>query len=140
MSRPEPADKNDDRSGRDVSTRQHALIVELLAGHNLTDAARRANVSLATAKRWKQQEAFVTALREAQSDRLRQTTAILSLFGRDAALILRRAADDKNVPDAVRVRAATVLLREARAYVEISDLEQRLSDLEATVVRREGIE
>lgn len=137
MSRSDTATKKTDR---DLTPKQHDVLLALLSGHSQANAAKKGGVGVATVKRWLRLPEFREALRDLQADRIRQTTNVLVGFGVDGALLLRKMADDATAPHSVRVRAAAVLLRESREHLQLADLEQRLSDLEATVTRREGLE
>lgn len=98
---------------------------------SMREIAAAAAVSERTLRRWsREDEAFITAIREAQADTLRRTTTQLQAAATVAVRILRELAEDDQIPPSVRVTACARLLEGAVRYRETTDLEDRILALE----------
>lgn len=113
-----------------VTLKQRMAIAALLADGDVSKAAAAAGVSRQTLYRWQRDDAFVAALREAESEAWRNLTRRMAGMGDAAANALSAAlADDQ--PIAVRLRAVALLTERGPALLELVDLEARIAALEA---------
>jgi len=96
--------------------------------------ANYADVNPSTVHRWKRDEQFQQAIRELQGQTLADATA--RLVGEQDASIntLAELRDDPESPPQVRRGSARDLLEYAQRYVELQDLEARLSSLEEKIL------
>lgn len=122
--------------GENLTRKQETLLSALLSAPTLAAAARTANTSEATARRW----LALPIVRRAWLDLRRQTvdaalTTIQTATG-DAVETLR-ACMAVDMPPGVRVRAATAILDTAVRAVELSDLATRLDELEAALAAQQ---
>ena len=110
---------------------QEALIAALLAGQKIEAAAKTANISERTAYRWQKSPAFQAALKTAQHTLFNEKLNILKAGVGVALFTLQRNMSDKgNAPASTQVRAAQIWLEQAIALHKMTELEQRLVEIE----------
>lgn len=121
----------------------------LLSGKTVTAAARAAGVSRASVHNWLADDprflAFYNEARREMSDAIQQSVRLLSAT---ALVTLRRMLTRRSVPDAVKLKAATVVLGLANRPVEgptdpedaanLIGKRDRVRGIDRTCARREG--
>ncbi len=123
---------NKRRPGATERGRWAAAIAALLVEPTYDAAARRAGVSPATLRRWMRRPPFLRLWRRARRAVVEHAIAQLQQ-ATDAAVTTLKKHLSTGVP-AVEVRAAVAILDRAAAGVEKVDLEERLAELELTVL------
>jgi hypothetical protein len=122
-----------------VSTKKTRALTGLMAGETITSAAMSADVSRSTLCRWLLQPDFRQTLTAERS-------AALSVVGRkllclgDAAVDSLASVLATSENDAVRVRAAEAGLNLLLRYAEITDISERLSEVERRLTTAYGRE
>lgn len=118
-------------NGAQLTPQQQRTIAALLSSRNVREAAKQAQVSERALYRWLATDAFVAALRKAESDLLDAATRRL-LTMQDGALDTLESLIKAGalVEDPVRLRAALGILGHALKLREMRDIESRLSALE----------
>jgi hypothetical protein len=114
----------------ELTQRQRRMIAELLAQPNIGAACEAAGVGRTTLARWLRTPEFKQAMAEAQSDHLAATTRTL-LAGQSAALKTLGDLLDAANPPGVRRQAAVDWLGLSQKFLELHDLVERISRLEA---------
>ena len=121
-----------------LSAKQTAAIAALLdpAYSSVTAAAAAANVPLRTMHRWFGDEAFVTALRQAEGAALDAATMRLVSVVTPAVHVFVNIMADKSNPPGVRLRAAQMVIDSTVRLRELRNVEMRLAALEAAYVNK----
>lgn len=114
-----------------LTPHQTRAIVALLDNRTIGEAADFAGVAERTLYRYLADDAFKVKLREAQTLAIEAAVSLLSGEARAAAETLAEIHRDKEVPAAVRVQAARVVLVENLKIREQHELAQRIAELEA---------
>jgi hypothetical protein len=113
--------------GRQDRKREQAIAALLECG-TLAEAAQRAKVSVRTLKVWLKEPGFLGAYRAAKRQLTEHAIGVLQEAAALAAATLRRSLRGGKVAD--RIRAALGILRHAVDAVELTDLRQRVEELE----------
>ena len=123
-----------DDTPKKLSTRQMRGVTAVLKHGGLTEAAHEAGIPLATLKRWNLQPAFRQAVQDAQDDARRDAARYLSYHCLKAAscLVAALTADDSTWQS--KIRAAQCILEQAQKWLELEEIEKRLSELEGKVL------
>jgi hypothetical protein len=120
---------------RRKSTRsQEAAIVALLAEPTHTAAARAAGISLATLQRWLSMPAFLAAYRAARRQVVEQAVAQSQRAAGEAIETLRANLTAQRPAD--QIRAARAVIDYALRGLEVTDLVERVAELERVVAER----
>lgn len=121
-----------------LSAKQTAAIAALLdpAHSSVTAAAKAAGVPLRTMHRWFGDEAFVTALRQAEGEALDAATMRLVSVVTPAVHVFVNIMADKSNPPGVRLRAAQMVIDSTVRLRELRNVEMRLAALEAAYVNK----
>lgn len=130
------AKKRPDMTGNDqnkLTPKQEQLIEALLAGHNITVAAKVSSIGDKTARRWLKQEAFQAAYKSAQKALFNQALTGLMLKVDKAIETLERNMRSEEAPASTQVRAAQIILEQAVSSFRMSELEQRVEELKQRV-------
>ena len=112
------------------SAREAALIVELLAGKSVADAAAAIHVSKRTVFRMKARESFQHAYTQAKGELLDGAIAKLHSHASDFISTLHTLATDPKAQPSARVQASREGLTALFKGIEIFDIADRLSKLE----------
>jgi len=121
-------------NGHKLTPRKTKALAALLEHPTISAAAEVAGVGQRTLTRWMaEDESFKQALTEAQTRALDQTISRLSAGGPLAADILVQIATDKYVPASVRVQAASRILSEQRAGINLVTLKNEIEELKRAV-------
>lgn len=114
-----------------LSRKAELLIAALLTERNDTEAAKKAGISASSLKRWRKDETFAKAYRDARA-RLVEGAVARLLNATDSAVdALERALTCGKA--GVEVRAALGLLSNALRGAELIDLADRIADLEKRI-------
>lgn len=119
------------RSSRKLSSKQLRALELLLEGGTQSDTAEAIGVSPRTLRRWISEDPeFQAELKDLSRSAL--AAASLSLVGSmDSAIAsLKNITSNESNPASIRVRAADITLAYALKYIEVMDIEQRLTELE----------
>lgn len=130
-----PAQENGDSQ---LSVKQERFIAALLAGNGIQIAANVAGVNEKTADRWLQLPHVQKAYKHAQQVVFDEAINLLITDISDARATLNSIMKDTSVPAGVRVRASQILLEKAIDLRKMSELEQKIADLEQRVQEQEG--
>jgi len=113
-----------------------ALLLALVCGMTVENAADRAGVSRRTATRRLADAEFCRRKRQMQADMVQRTLGMLTAGGIESAktlLTLQQPA----APPAVRLGAARSVLELGIKIREVTDLEERVAGLEAQVMLKQ---
>lgn len=114
----------------ELTPKQELLIEALLAGHNITLAAKVSGVADKTARRWLKLPHFKAAYKAAQKQVFDQALQGLMFKVEKAIHTLDRSMDSEDAPPGVQVRAAQLILEQAINVHKAEELEQRVIHLE----------
>lgn len=112
-----------------LSARHERAITALLTEQTHRDAAAKCGVSEATLRRWMQDDDFKAAYREARRQVVEHGVSVLQAACADAAKTLRRNLECGHA--ATEVSAAKAVLDQSVKGVELTDLQERVEQLEA---------
>ena len=120
------------REGPDgLSPAEYRFAEILSAGGTMKVAAAALGKSERTLRRWRQRPAVRAELRERVAEGLARAKLVLAAGTADAAAALVAMAANAEKPDSARIAAARGVLENAVRLGEMTDLDERLSDLEA---------
>jgi hypothetical protein len=126
------------RNGQSLPPNQQKALLALLEFPTTTAAAEAAGVGHRSLTRWlAEDEDFKQTLVEAQKCLLDMTITRLSRAGPMAADVLAEIACDKEAPPSVRVQAASRILSEQRAGMNIGILNDELDEIKRTIDEHE---
>lgn len=107
------------------------IVLALLAAGNVRAAAQTAGVSERTIRARLKEPDFNKLLTEIKSQAVQAATSALSDSMGEAVAVLRDVMIDTDNAAAVRLQAASEILRQALRFYSLADLEARISALEA---------
>ena len=113
------------------------IVLALLAAGNVRAAAQTAGVSERTIRARLKEPDFNKLLTEIKSQAVQTTTAALSDKLGEAVAVLRDVMTDTDNAAAVRLQAASEILRQALRFYSLTDIEARISALEASQMEDE---
>lgn len=113
--------------------RQLRILRALLTKNTVTAAAGAAGVGESTVYRALSDPVFRTALAQAEGEAVAAAGRKLTMLAETALDVVRDILTDPQAPDAVRVRAAELILSHLIRYREVIAFETRLADLEREV-------
>src|ERR1700735_3371583 len=116
--------------GAKFGRKKEEAVAAVLSQRNLEEAARVADVGVATLMRWQKLPEFQDALRRARREALSQTIGRLPQGAPAAATTLLKVMLDQNTPAATKVRAADSVMNHAIKAMELEDVLERLAKLE----------
>jgi transposase len=125
---------DDDEVGgaaEELTPKQTAVMVQLLAGAGAEQAAKTVGVGERTVWTWLSTPLFKNELRSRQRQALEGVTRKLQASSSKAVEALERVLGDPMAPHAAVVSAAKAVLDMAYRGVELGDLAERLEELEA---------
>jgi hypothetical protein len=117
--------------GQKLTRKQEEFIAALLVCPTVTQAAKQAGISEATSSRWRKDEAFAEAYRQARRQALDGVLSFLEQSMVGAVATLRTVMLAAETPAATKVRAALGLLELGLRASMLEDQEARLAALEA---------
>ena len=103
----------------------------LAAGAKQVDVAKRCGVDEATIHRWISEVEFSAALRKQTAENMRQSARLLQTAFDLAVQAMISALTDEDVSHAQKIRAANSVISNAAKWFAVTELDDRLSDLEA---------
>jgi phage terminase small subunit len=118
------------REEKQLSAKQEKLILELVAGKTIKDAAISACVNEKTAHIWLKQPAFKSALQAAKQELFDERLDMLKNGISIALKTLAKHMTDEDTPANVQVRAAQIWLEQALEVHKAAELVQRTVELE----------
>jgi hypothetical protein len=122
-------------TGGQLSGRQERVLLALLDTPSIKAAAAATGVNEKTVRRWLRQPEFQAAYRAARRAVVEETLALLQRIGAKAVAALHKnLACEK---PAVEVAAAVAILDRAIRGVELSDLAERVEELERDKERQQ---
>ena len=117
--------------GEKLSRKQELALANLLTCPSIADAAKQTGIGEHTLFRWLKDDAFAEAYMEARRQVVRHAIARVQQACTQAVETLQAIMGNPEAPASARVSAARTVLETAIKAVELEDLEQRLSVLEA---------
>lgn len=112
-----------------LTPQQEKAVVALVTSPSLETAAKVVGVTVRTLHRWKQEPDFVQALRTARTAIMESTTNRLRTASTSAVETLEELLSCAS--PSVRARAAEAILSHAFRAVELEDITERLTAIEA---------
>jgi len=109
---------------------QRRALAVWMTSRTVDDIAEAAGVSASTVYRWKQSPAFASALSQLQAAALADATSQLVREQSASITTLATLRDDTDAPPQVRRGASRDLLELSQRFIELTEIESRLSDLE----------
>lgn len=122
----------------ELSPKQNKFIQALLAGNTIIVAAKIAKIGERTAYTWLKLPYVQKAYKDAQHEAFNESLVVLMSGTDDALRVLRSLMNDSETPPAARIRAAQIWLEKAIDVHKMSELEQKVAELEQ--VLREGMQ
>ena len=110
--------------------RERALLLALLSGLTLRQAARKCGFSERSAQRYFAQPEFRAQLAGVDSDRVAALGRKLLQGAQRTGILLLQMVNDKTLKARDRISAARLVLESAMKLHELIDVGQRLTDLE----------
>jgi hypothetical protein len=116
--------------GSQLARKQDLAVAALMTERTFEDAARAADIGVATLRRWLRKPEFDAAFRQAKRQQLDQALARLPSLAGPAISALIRVMADQASPASSRVSAANVLLTQTLKVHQVDDLVGRILELE----------
>lgn len=113
-----------------LSVAQRKAVNALVAGQNITSAAKTAGVNERTVRRWHDSPAFATELRRADDEQMIEIARILNVASKSAVVLMITAMNDRSASLSLRLRAADSLMRYRLAFYDAITLTERVARLE----------
>jgi len=114
-----------------LNVRQRRVLSALLSEPTVKDAAKAAGVGRRTVYRYMAEPVFQAALRDAQGQMLRLAVARMAGLMEKALDVIGLDLEPGHDKAHIRLRAAALVLRHYPGLVEVHNLEERVSALEA---------
>lgn len=114
-----------------VTHHQERAVVALLTESTLQKAAESVGITAHTLNRWLAMPHFVEAYRKARREAFNQAIALTQRYSALAINTLAKVMLDANAPTSSKVSAAVAVLRFAREGIELEDIADRVTALEA---------
>lgn len=111
--------------------KRELAIAGLIECDSQTEAAKRAGIAARTLRAWMQEPDFIEAWRKARRRILESSIGRLQGVTADAVKALHSICLDKDASPSARVRAAAEILGFAMRGAEVTDLAERIEELEA---------
>lgn len=115
------------------TTGRDRFIIEVARGVSVTDAAETAGIGRATGFRMMDRDDVRAEVEQLRIDIRRSTVDLLAAASTDAVDVLVSISHDRDAQPAARVSAARTILSEARTYIEVEELRQRVDAIEQGV-------
>ena len=110
--------------------KQRIALEAILSGNSQREAARIAEVTEDTVRRWVREERFQAAMKAAESEMLSSVSRNLTRVGEKAISTLEAVLDSQTAPAHVKVRAADTVLARLIPVRELVDTDERIAALE----------
>jgi hypothetical protein len=118
--------------------REELAIANLLTFPTIDQAATATRVSEKTLRRWLADPRFANRFRSAKRTLLDRATDTLLRGANQCAATLIKLANDKKIPAGARVRACTKTIELVVKAIQLLEIEERLTQLEAGLKRMES--
>ncbi len=119
---------------RDLTTKQRRAATALVTLGTVRAAAGEVNVTDRTVSRWLQLPAMQAAVRQAEEASLDESTRrLVSLTAGATSVIIRILQSDK-ATDAIKLKAAALVLHNVVKLRELRQVEERLTTLEEVLL------
>ncbi len=122
-----------------LTAKQVKALVALLDCGEIKAAAKRAGVGEATLWRWLQEPGFQKSYRAARRALVETAISQLQSDCTIAVRVLREVAEDIESPASSRVAAARTILEQSVAAIQLTDLQERLEEVERLLAERERL-
>lgn len=119
-----------------LSSKQQKLIAALLSGVTILDASKSIGIAEKTAHAWLKLPHVQAAYRDAQRSLFDASLSRLMLYTDDAIKTLHSIAKDQEETASSRVRAAQIILEQAIESHKMSELEQKIEQLERLIAEQ----
>lgn len=124
---------------QELTAKQHQIIQALLGTGKVEEAARQVGVTPEHIWRLLRSDLdFRLELREAQAGAIASTAARMTAKAPDMVEKLETMADDQTVPAAVRLKAIEAYLNLVTRWIEVFNLDSRISELEKARTEVDG--
>jgi hypothetical protein len=110
---------------QELTPQQERAITTLLTSPTLEAAAKKARVSTATLRRWRQEPSFAAAYKEARLALLEASTTALRSAAADAVATLTEIMRSQEARPADRVRSAHIVLESAYKSIQFDEITER---------------
>ena len=117
-----------------LSRKKHLLIAELLQRPTIREAAEAVNLGEATAHRWLRDPAFQRSYKAARQQIIDVCISRLQKVSSEAVEVLREILHDNTAPASSRVSASKIVLELSLKGLEVSDILERLDNLERAIL------
>jgi len=124
--------------GEKLTPKQERALVALLDCGEIKKAAEIAEVGEVTLWRWLQLSDFQTRYRAARRQLVETAIAQLQSDCTTAARVLREVAEDRQAPASSRVAAARAIIEQSVSAVQLTDLQERLEEVERLLQEQEA--
>ncbi len=125
-------------AGEKLTPKQDRALVALLECGETKRAAELAQVGEVTLWRWLQSPDFQTRYRAARRQLVETAIAQLQSDCTTAARVLREVAEDREAPASSRVAAARAIIEQSVSAVQLTDLQERLEEVERLLQEQEA--
>lgn len=119
-----------------LTARQETFITALLSAPSIIEATRIAGIGEKTGRRWLQLPHVQAAYQAAQREVFDSSLTTLKLAVHDAVSTLSKLMKDEETPATSRIRAAQIILEQSIELHKMSELEQKIAELEQLVKER----
>ena len=123
---------------QDLTSNQARAIAFLVAGNTIEQAAQLAGVNPSTVHRWLKDDLFAAEYRAARRQAVEQSITMLQGMSQQAAQTLIDVMRDTDAPASTRLRAAQAVLAICQRWIELDDIQERLTALEAALAGQQG--
>ena len=122
----------------ELTLKQEQLITALLSLPTITAAAEVVGINERTARRWLKKPQIQEAYKAAREKVFDEAIASLKASASDAVDTLKNNLSGMEVPPAVQVRAAQIILELAIELHEMNDLRQKVAELDMLLKQQKG--
>ena len=120
--------------GQKLSRKKQQLIAALLEQPTIRKAAKAVDLGEATAHRWLRDPAFQRSYKAARQQIVDFSISQIQRASSEAVGVLREILHDKTAPASSRVSASKIVLEIALKGLEVSDILERLDNLERSML------
>jgi AcrR family transcriptional regulator len=120
-----------------LTPNQERAVIAMLEHPTIEGAAKAVGVNKTTLWRWLQDEDFHAAYMKARRESVKQAIARMQQATGEAVTVLQEIMNDKQALVFARVASAKAIIEYSIKAVELEDLEQRLSQLESILSKKQ---
>ena len=118
-----------------LTVKQAKVLQILVQGGRISEAANEAGASRASIYKWIELPHFQNELKRAERESVDVLSRSLTSLGLLARKALKEALESPDTPQAVKIRAADIVLSRMLQLMELCQFEARLNALESEVLR-----